>query len=389
MTPAARAPAAMNLYLHVPFCLSKCRYCALYSIAGLEGARDFPRRIGRECALRAGGHLAPGTIYFGGGTPGLLGSDGLRETVAELAAAGIDISRATEWTVELNPSPEITTPALLDALRALGVNRLSFGAQSLDDAVLKAMGRRHTARDVADALALARAHGFGNVGFDLIAGYPGVEAPAWEKTLAKALALAPRHLSVYGLIVESGTALGRDIAAGRLAPLADDAQMDLLARTEDILAAAGFVRYEISNYALPGFECRHNLACWRGEDYLGLGPAAASRLGLTRRTIAPDVAKWRAALGAGSLPPAENDETLSPADDAEERFAYALRMAEGASPAAFAKTHPAAAVRVAEWESTLRRLATHGITQEIRPGRWALTRRGREVADAAIAELLA
>ena len=380
----------MNLYVHFPFCLSKCRYCALYSVAAGGGdgiVADYPPLFGREYALR----FAPApasTVYFGGGTPSLLGADGLVRTADALRRAGVDFSDVREWTVELNPAPALVSPGLFAALRAMGANRLSFGVQSLDDAVLAAMGRRHSAADAAAAVALARRCGFDNVGIDLIAGFPGCGDATWRDTVARAAALDVRHVSVYGLIVEPGTPLAAAIADGRLPPPDDDCVMDALALAEDLLKAAGFVRYEISNYALPGCECLHNSACWRGEDYVGIGPAAASRVALARRTNAPDVAAWRAALAQGVLPPASNDEALSPAGDAEERFVYGLRTAEGVSPAEFVDRLPSARPLAAGWTAALERLAREGIAFEARPGRWRLTRRGFEVADSAIMELL-
>lgn len=378
----------LNLYVHIPFCLSKCAYCALYSVAPPpRDAADFPALAAREYSLRAA-PAAAATVYFGGGTPGVLGPAGIEALAAALASAGADLSHASEWTVELNPSPEVTTDALLAALRRMGATRLSFGFQSFDDSVLRALGRRHTAADAKDAVARARRAGFDDVGFDLIAGLPGVDAPGWDRALAAAVALAPTHISVYGLIVEPGTPLARDVAAGRIHLPGDDAQMDALARTEERLAAEGFRRYEISNYALPGHECRHNLACWRGDDYLGIGPAAASRLGRHRRTNARDYAGWRAALADHRLPPAENDEERTAGDDAEERFLFGLRLAEGVAPEDFARRHPAAAPLLDGWLRGLARLAAGGFAEKTPAGRWTLTRRGREVADAALEELV-
>lgn len=379
----------MNFYVHIPFCLSKCRYCALYSVVGSTRVGRFPELLEREYRLRSDGtRFFPETVYFGGGTPGLLGPDGIGEVVRRLVSAGVDFTAASEWTVELNPSPEITTERLLEKLRSLGVNRISFGAQSLDDSVLASMGRRHNAADLFGAFSLARSCGFDNVGLDLIACYPGVTDSIWRSTLERAVSLAPKHLSVYGLIVEPTTPLSAEISAGKASVASDDAWSETVHETELFLAREGFSRYEISNYALPGFECLHNLDCWRGKDYLGIGPAAASRLGLSRRTNVPDVDGWAEALTAGLMPPAENDEILTIEDDAEERFVYGLRTQEGISPSEFATVYPAACSRVEKWKNALSCLEKQGITEQIDAGRWVLTDRGREVADSAIAELL-
>lgn len=380
----------MNLYVHIPFCLSKCGYCALYSegMARDRVPRDFPELAGREFSLRGGGGQAR-TIYFGGGTPSMLGAGGIGALADSLAAAGLQRDGGCEWTVELNPAPPLATADIFASLRRVGVNRLSFGVQSLDDGVLAAAGRRHGADDVATALALARESGFDNIGIDLIAGLPGDSGETWRRTLGKAIGFGLRHISVYSLILEPGTALAARAESGEWRPCGDGELLDRLAVAEEMLAAAGFRRYEISNYAMPGFECRHNLACWRGEDYLGIGPGAASRTGRERRTNLRDWRAWRMALASGAPPPAESEETLTAEDDAEERFMFGLRMAEGVSPREFALAHPAAAAGAAgRWAERLRGLAAVGIVRERPGGRFALTPRGREVADSAILRVM-
>lgn len=379
-----------NLYVHVPFCDGRCRYCALYSVPVAKGSHRpvaYAAYPAAEALLRGLGGLVPDTVYFGGGTPGALGAEGLETLAGSLRAkASIDLSRATEWTVELTPAT--ASPELLATLGRLGANRLSIGAQSLDDATLRRIGRRHDAQAVRDAVANARAAGFRDVGLDLIAGLPGVSPAGWRMTVEAALALEPSHLSVYSLILEEGTPFSRDARAGRLALPGDDEVMDAIAWAGGRLAAEGFERYEISNYARPGFRCRHNLAVWRGEDYAGLGPAAASRIGARRRTNAPELDGYEKALAGNRPPPAENDETLDPESDAAERFVFGLRLSDGVAPAEFARRRPAAAPLVAKWERTLAALVPHGLVASPCPGRFALTRRGREVADAVIRELL-
>jgi oxygen-independent coproporphyrinogen-3 oxidase len=343
---------------------------------------------------------APETVYFGGGTPSLLGADGFKVLVASLASAGITPAKNAEWTVELNPAS--VTDDLLRAMRRAGVNRLSIGAQSFCDATLARIGRIHDADAIRRAFAMARAAGFDDVGLDLIANLPSVTREEWDHTLSEALGLAPRHISVYTLSIEPGTRFAALSAAGTLgARLDDDGEMNLVRDVVSRLAAEGFARYEVSNYALPGYECRHNLAVWRGEDYTGLGPAAASRNGLRRRTNAPDLRAYANALAQGDLPPASESETLSAEDDAAERFVYGLRLAEGVSPADFALRHPSAAPLAAAWEERLKRLESLGLATRIGapPGsqipdpkfqmpRWHLTPRGLEVCDSAIAEIL-
>ncbi len=381
-----------QLYIHFPFCLSKCNYCALYSEVKdklhSEILTDFPKHIAKEFELRYGKEFAPETIYFGGGTPGLLGHEGLTELVTRLKDAGVRFDKCKEWTVELNPSPEITTPELLETFTSLGVNRLSFGAQSLDDEILRLQGRRHSAQDVENAFTLARSAGITNIGLDLIAGYPNVSDAIWNKTIEKATSLLPKHLSVYGLIIEPETKLANDIKNKKLSQLSPDDELDILAKTETVLSEAGFIRYEISNYALPGFECRHNFNVWQGEDYLGLGPAAASRISLNRHTNLPDINLWHGALSQDKLPPAENDEIISPAEDAEERFIYGLRTHNGVSPKTFAGAFPAITEKSLLWEQKLKEMIPLGLIYEVQPEYFALTGRGKEVADCIMATLL-
>ena len=387
-----------HLYVHTPFCLSKCAYCALRSSAIAQSAipADFPDLIAREFVVAAEtfkpfnfSTFQPfHTIYFGGGTPAMLGVDGLERLARALAAVGVVPVPNCEWTVEFNPSPSLFSQELLERLLAVGVNRASIGVQSLDDSVLARVGRIHNAAEAEKAVAIAKAAGFGSVGIDLISGLPGDDDAKWRATLDRAIALGVQHISVYALTVEEGTPLAAAVAANGVRLLGDDAMLARLAAAEEALAKAGFHRYEISNYALPGHECRHNLACWRGEDYLGLGPGASSRTGLMRRTNSQEWRKWREAILASRLPPADEEDTLTPADDAEGRFAFGLRMEEGVSPAGFAKRFPSAAQHVARWEKALAALAAVGIVREISAGRWALTGRGREVADSAIERLL-
>lgn len=376
----------MNLYVHIPFCLSKCKYCALYSEAGRSDLAAYAPLPAKEYLIRSGKATNVTTAYFGGGTPGLLGSEGLQRLVKGLTDAGLDFTEVEEWTVELNPF--IASLELLTTLRRLGVNRLSFGVQIMDDKILKLLGRRHNVADVQKAFSIARSVGFENVGLDLIAGLPNVTKEMWQKTLNSAIELNTKHLSVYGLILEPNTPLAVEVESGALQIPSDDEQMDILAETASLLADNGFNRYEISNYALNGYECRHNLACWRGEDYIGLGPAAASRQGLERRTNAPNLDDWKTAILKGQQPPAENLEALSPEEDAIERFIYGLRLAEGVSPQEFALYNPAAKPLVEGWEKSLQELTHKGIAQKLNENRWALTQRGLEVADSAIEMLL-
>ena len=366
----------MHLYVHIPFCASKCRYCAFYSVTGIS--RDFiskyPLLLARELEVRgyAEDKVRLDTLYFGGGTPSLLGSDGFRS----LFAAVPQMVDAAEITVEVNPGD--VTKDLAEALRECGVTRVSVGAQSFDESTLRYLGRRHTVEQTVVAVSTLRHAGFDNIGLDLIAAIPECPAEAFRTSIHASLALEPQHVSVYPLSIEAGTPFAREVEAGKLSLPSDDEALDAVAEAESILCHSGYARYEISNYALSGFACRHNLAIWRGEDYVGIGPAAASREGFCRRTNAPNVERWRQAIAAGVLPPAD-EEFLSEREDERERFVTGIRLAEGQG---VDSATPLGAERLA----IFRRLEAAGVVEARDAGRYALTARGREVADAVMAE---
>jgi len=377
-----------HLYIHVPFCDGKCHYCGFYSV--MAEPRLTELYVGLPAAelvqtLAAHPHTAHQpvrTVYMGGGTPALLGADGLRR-LAETINKILPLDALEEWTIELNPAT-VNAP-LLEALRAVGVNRVSLGVQSFNDETLARIGRRHNAKTALQAIRLVQDAGFKNAGIDLIAGLPGVSADEWQQTLDRALSLNLVHLSVYALTLEPKTVMWRQAAAGSISIPGDDAQLAALSQAERALSQGGFERYEISNYALPGFECSHNLGVWRGNDYIGLGPAAASRIGRRRWTNDEDLADYIEALAEPREPP-RSDETLGEMDDAMERTVFALRLHEGLDPFAAADRFPELRDRAEIWEERLERLAREGITE--RGGRrWRLTARGREVCDAAIREL--
>ena len=380
---------AEHLYIHVPFCDGKCHYCGFYSVMGAPEvvarysglvAVEYDRRLAAMPELRG---FAPRTIYMGGGTPAMLGSDGMKR-LADSLAERVLFAAVEEWTVELNPAS--ASAAFLKTLAALGVNRVSIGVQSFDDGTLSRIGRRHTADEACAAVKRAQDAGFANTGIDLIAGLPGVTPALWEATLAHALTLGLKHLSVYALTLEADTPLTAQVAAGLEVP-GDEAQLAALAQAEATLGGSGFSRYEISNYALPGCECQHNLGIWRGGDYLGLGPASASRIGRLRWINGEDLEEYIGALTrAHELPPCDA-ETLDAADDATERAMFTLRLSEGIDPAAAARRFPSLRGSVEHWERRLADLVRHGITERGGCG-WRLTARGREVCDAVLRELV-
>lgn len=368
--------------MHVPFCGGKCHYCSFYSVRYAPDlareytqalAAEFDRRLGR------GRTLSPRTVYVGGGTPSIL-DDGLFDAVLSLLASRFRRRRLQEWTVEANPGT--LTAAKVDSLRRAGVTRVSLGVQSLNDGTLRRAGRRHDAQAVAETVAALRQGGIRNIGLDLIAGLPGVTSREWAATLAGAVEFAPRHVSVYALSVEPQATWDRTPPTRRFP--GERAVLASLAEAEGTLARAGCRRYEISNYAHPGFECQHNLAVWRGQDYLGFGPAAASRVGRRRWTNVPDLAAYAAAEGSNDLS-RSTTETFTARRDAAERFIFGFRLAEGVNPAAFAGKNR---TRLAAWTQTLQRLASDGLVEREGP-RWRLTGNGRLFADTVASELLA
>jgi oxygen-independent coproporphyrinogen-3 oxidase len=377
------APHIDGLYVHVPFCDGKCGYCGFYSVRYEPAlAAAWLRAIGAEKAAieREYGPLAPRTVYFGGGTPTQLSTDELKR-LAEIVGG----ASAQEWTAEANPGS--VEAAKLRALRSAGVNRVSLGVQALDDRVLTALGRRHTVRDTRAAVDALRSSGFDNWGLDLIACVPGVAVEAWRDTVAAAVEMEPRHVSVYALTREEGSALARRLEAGTARLLDDEDQLAMLDAAEAILCRAGFGRYEISNYAQPGFECRHNVACWRGGNYAGLGCAASSRVGAVRWTNRPDIHGYVEALDGGRRPPRDED-PLSPSTDAMERLVFGLRMAEGVSLGGIvADLGLAGSAAERHWRKTLAALRVGGLVAAD-GDRWRLTKRGREMADHVAVELV-
>ena len=353
----------MNLYVHFPFCRGRCAYCALLSRAGSTPAARAAHvdRVVREIdALPS----APRTVYFGGGTPALCD---LAPVFAALRRKG---APPDEFTVELHPADAV--PATLDALRAGGVNRVSLGVQSLDDAALAAMGRGHTAAEAEAAFRRVRAV-FPNAGLDLIAGWPGTTDASWRATLVRALALEPVHVSCYSLIHEPRTRLDLAVRRGEVVLPDDEAALAQVACARDAFAAAGLGRYEVSNYARPGFACRHNRAVWRGEDYVGLGEGAHGRAGLVRTVGTRD---------------GYETSSVTEEEDALERALLGLRTADGLDLADIPRRWPLLAPRMPVWRDRLAALVPPGILAAPAPDRFVPTDRGFEVCDAVMAELV-
>ena len=282
----------LGIYIHIPFCASKCGYCDFYSCAGAaERMAEYQQAL-LEHIEESAGRIAPAyidTVYFGGGTPSFYGAARLIELLDAVKATGRLLKRA-EVTVEVNPDSVRLHD--LRALRKAGFNRLSIGMQSANNDILKMIGRRHSYRQVEMAVENARTAGFDNISLDLIYGLPSQTRSDWADTLAKALALRPEHISGYGLKLEEGTPM----YALKDSPLipSDDEQADMYLCMVEELRHYGYEQYEISNFSIPGYESRHNLKYWQLDDYMGFGPGAHSCIGRTRYSYVRDLDRYLA-----------------------------------------------------------------------------------------------
>ena len=320
-----------HVYLHVPFCARRCAYCD-FSIAvrRVVPVADYVEGVARELAMRFGA-AEPGrpwtadTLYLGGGTPSRLGGEGIARLL-DAVRERIALQPGAELTLEANP--EDVTPEALAAWRDAGVNRLSLGGQSFDENVLRWMHRGHDAAAIVRAVEQARDAGFAHVSFDLIFALPPALGRDWTRDLERAIALAPSHLSLYGLTVEPGTPLGRWRDRGETSEAPEDQYEREFLEAHERLTAAGFAHYEVSNFAGSGGPSRHNSAYWQGVPYAGLGPSAHEFDGAVRRWNVAPYAEWLRRLRAGA-DPAEGSETLSAANRTAEAVYLGLRTSDG------------------------------------------------------------
>ena len=318
----------MLLYIHVPFCRSKCLYCAFSSqVHTPELEQKYFQSLEKEIRIR--GNQAGGkeisSIYLGGGTPTLL-SASLLSRITDLAAAHFCLAPEFEFTLEANPE-DIKDKDYPSALKDLGVNRISLGVQSLDDEILVRLGRRHTANQAMRAAALVQGVGLDNLSLDLIWGLPGQTLEGWMEDLKKALSLEPKHVSCYGLTLEPGTPLARMKEAGQTLLPEDHVQSRMYLLGGQFLESRGLMQYEVSNFARQGFICRHNTGYWEGEEFLGLGPSAVSTVeGLRWKN--PDLIGDYAELADRSFKNMELEE-LDARKLANERVMLSLRTTKG------------------------------------------------------------
>lgn len=365
---------ALGLYVHIPFCKSKCVYCDFYSLAHSEEKMDAYAGALRSQLLafapRAAEHRAD-SVYFGGGTPSYFGASRLC-ALLETILTSYDVSPEAEITLEANPESARDADELR-ALRAAGFNRISLGMQSADDGELRAIGRIHTGAQTAQAVERARQAGFSNLSLDLIYGLPAQTPERWRENLDAAITLAPEHLSCYGLKVERGTPL---YAMREHAQLPDDeAQAQMYLETVETLARGGYRQYEISNFAKPGRESRHNLKYWTLGEYLGFGPGAHSDFGGRRFAWARDLDAYLA-----GKPQCSEDSEIAPRERTAEYLMLGLRTARGICA-------QECGLPLGPAETVLRECEQHGLAGQT-DGRWRLTPQGFLVSNAIIVQVL-
>ena len=372
----------ISLYLHVPFCATRCGYCDFntYTAAELGSAPGASRtaflaaaRTELQLAAHVLGARTVDTVFVGGGTPTLLAADELVGLLGDVRER-FPLAPGAEVTTECNP--ESVDEAYLNALVEGGFTRISFGMQSARPHVLKVLERRHTPGRVADVVGWARAAGFGSVSLDLIYGTPGESVDDWRASLAAALACRPDHISAYALIIEDGTRLAAQIRRGEVPPPVDDDQADFYEVADRELTAAGLDWYELSNWSRPGHECRHNLAYWRGNPWWGVGPGAHSHVGGVRWWNVKHPRSYSEALRQG-VSPAAAREVLAPDDRRIERVLLESRLSSGL---------PLSVLTPSE-QARVRDLVARGWVA-LNEDALTLTLQGRLLADAVVRDLL-
>ncbi len=371
--------AATGLYVHAPFCRSKCRYCGFYSVPA--AGRDTGRLVAalrRELDRYEDVEFC--TAYIGGGSPTALPGDqllGLVRRVAEQLAAG------GEFTVECNPGQ--VDAGLLTELRRAGVNRLSFGAQSFRAPELELLGRGHAADDIGRAVELARAAGFDNISLDLIFAIPGSTLSDWQYSVEAALGFSVPHLSAYSLSFEAGTVFDAWRRAGRLVPVDEESDRAMYEWAIQRLRQARLEQYEISNFARPGYECRHNLGYWANRPYIGIGPGAASYWQASRVNHDPNIERYVAAVESGGEIPGEV-QPVSRGDAVCETAVLNLRTRAGIDLAAFERQTEYDALRT--FAGPIRRYCDLGF-MEVTDRAVRLTEQALPIADSILCDFAA
>ncbi|GAA2182668.1 radical SAM family heme chaperone HemW [Brooklawnia cerclae] len=380
LVQVARRP--LGFYVHVPFCRVRCGYCDFNTYvldqAGTRGPGDWLTAAHAEIDLasRVLGEQAPpvSTVFFGGGTPTLMSPAQLGGLVSHIAER-FGLADGAEVTTEANP--ETVGPAELEGLLAVGISRLSLGMQSAVPHVLATLDRVHTPGRALEVVAEARSAGFRSVSLDLIYGTPGESLDDWRASLEAAVSSGVEHVSAYALGIEPGTAMGRRVARGELAPTDDDVQADMYLEAERVLTSAGFANYEVSNWATgPEHQARHNLGYWLGHHWWGVGPGAHSHVGGVRWWNVKLPAQYTAALSAGRSP-GQAREVLDDESRRVERVLLELRLADGLP----------LDVLTARERARLDGFGARGLVT-VASGRVRLTLQGRLLADAVVRDLL-
>ncbi|HBC92863.1 MAG TPA: coproporphyrinogen III oxidase [Pelotomaculum sp.] len=376
----------ISLYIHVPFCLQKCRYCDFISYPySRAAAKDYLAALIREIQLY--GSLLDevekeiSSLFIGGGTPTCLPVEDLRE-ILECIRSVFRLTPHCEITVEANPGT-IDAGALYE-LRRTGVNRISIGVQSLTDGLLKTLGRVHNAAQAGAAVRLARLAGFDNMNVDLIYGIPGQTLAIWQETLDRTIAFEPEHVAVYGLQLEEGTPLERSVAIGDMKACPEELELSMYHTAIILLKESGYHHYEISNFARPGRECVHNMVYWLNLPYLGLGPAAHSCLRGERFANEREPEKYRSMLRRGELGVADR-EALTMETEMSETMFLGLRLLQGVHLAAFRQRFGRRLEDV--YRSEIKRLTKDGLA-EIVGDYLRLTERGLPLANRVFLEFV-
>lgn len=371
----------LGVYIHIPFCASKCGYCDFYSLPDSSCMGKYQDALLNHIE-EAASTMAPyyiDSVYFGGGTPSYYGGKRLAEIFNVLKQAG-RVLKSAEVTVECNP--DSVNRRDLRLLRKEGVNRISLGVQSASDALLKIIGRRHDFAQVKKAVKSIRAEGFDNLSIDLIYGLPNQTREDWAETLARAIELRPEHISCYGLKLEEGTPMYRDYKDSPLIPTDDD-QADMYLYAVETLLHAGYGQYEISNFAKRGYESRHNLKYWSLEDYLGFGPGAHSCMGTTRYSFVRDLNEYIRGVTEGDNI-LDEYEKLDELDRAVEYIMLGMRRSTGISEKEYRRIYRS---DFAPIEELLQEYEKDGWTKRVGE-RWCFTPAGFLLSNILIGSLL-
>ena len=369
----------LGIYIHIPFCRSKCDYCDFYSLAGQDSDMDAYQKALLVHIKETAPLAQVDTIYFGGGTPSYYGAKRLVEILA-LLKKQFRVLRDAEITLEANP--DSVNAKTLNTLYRAGFNRLSLGVQSACDEQLRCVHRPHTFQQAKDAVAAARKAKFKNLNLDLIYGLPGQDASSWQNTLKEVLALEPDHLSCYGLKVEEGTPLHERVARGEPLP-DDDAQADMYLWTVEQLEQAGYPQYEISNFARPGMHSRHNLRYWLTRPYIGFGPGAHSDFGGRRYSFIRDLKGYIDGVLTGKSI-IDSSDLIPDRERSSEYLMLRLRTTLGIEEWEYRRSY---FMNFDPIESKLLTYEQHGWA--MRDGRrWRLTAKGFLVSNQLIADLL-